>query len=156
MHTEAKLDKAFRTAKIIAAALAASVLLYAVVVEVLKFREITLNLLPAPLLEKLRFIFVFLAFADYFIIGFVNKKILVKKPGDSHEALLGKLTLANLVALALCELPAFFGLILFLGSGDSRDFYPLLVISLLLFYAFFPKYGFWSNWSRLSDPRASS
>ncbi len=151
MPTEAKLKKTYRTNKFIGFALAASLLVYALIVEVFKFQEISLNLLPTPLVDKLRFIFVFLSFAAYFIISYLNKKVLVKKPADTHEALLGKLTLANLISLALCELPAFFGLVLFLCSGNPRDFYLLLMLSLLLFYAYFPRYGFWANYSRVVD-----
>ena len=107
-------------------------------------------------MDKLRFVFVFLSFAGYFIINFCNQKLLTKSPEDTIETLLGRLTLANVVSLALCELPALFGLVLFLGSGNSRDFYLLLIISVLLFFAFFPRYGFWSNWSRVVDKTALS
>ena len=64
------------------------------------------------------------------------------------------MTLANIVSLALSELPALFGFILFLGSGNPRDFYLLLIISVLLFYFFFPKFSFWSTWSRAADTSA--
>jgi hypothetical protein len=155
MPTEDKLDKAFQINKIIAAAMAGSVLVYLIIVEILKFQEITFNLLPNPLVDKIRFVFVFLSFAAYFIIGFVSKKLLVRKAEDSHEALLGKLTFVNIISLALCELPALFGFVLFLCSGNPRDFYLLMILSLLLFYAYFPRYGFWSNWSRVIAKNAS-
>lgn len=149
MNNTNKLDQAYRTNTIIAYALAGSLLLYALIVEFFKFKGMAFNLFPGPLMDKLRFFCVFLSFAAYFIINYFNRKFLVKKPGASHEALLAKLTLANIVSLALSELPALCGFLLFLGSGNSRDFYLLLLISLLLFYAFFPRYGFWANWSRV-------
>ena len=131
-------------------------LLYAVIVEIFRFKGITPNLLPPAVLDKLRFIFVFLSFALYFMINFLNQKVLVKKSADTQEKLLQKLTLANIISLALCELPALFGFVLFLGSGNPRDFYLLLIISVLLFYVFFPRYSFWSNWSRVVDTTALS
>ncbi len=156
MYTNDQLEKAYRINKIISTAMAGSLLIYVIIVEILKFREISFNILPVPILDKLRFVFVFLSFAAYFIISFCNNKLLVKKPEASHEELLGKLARANLISLALCELPALFGFVLFLGSGNPRDFYLLLLLSLLLFYAYFPRYGFWSNWSRVIDKTALS
>ena len=154
MTTNDKLAKAYQTNKIISYALAASILVYAVIVEILRFKGTTLYPLPPAVLEKLSFVFVFLSFALYFIINFVNQKLLVKTPADTQEKLLQKLTLANIVSLALSELPALFGLVLFLGSGNPRDFYLLLIISVLLFYFFFPKFSFWSTWSRVVDTTA--
>jgi hypothetical protein len=154
MTANEKLESTFRINKILGYAVAAAMLVYAAVVEVFRFKEISFNVMDPAVLEKLRFVFVFLSFAAYFIINFLNKKILVKQPGQTREKLLQKLTLANLVSLTLAELPALFGLILFLGSGNPRDFYPLLIISALNFYVFFPKFSFWSNWSRVVDNTA--
>jgi hypothetical protein len=156
MTANNKLEKAYRTNKIFGVAIAGSVLIYVMIVEFFRFREISLNLLSTSMLDKLRFIAVFLAFAMYFIINFLNQKLLVKKTDDTFETLLGKLTRANIISLALSELPAVFGFVLFLCSGNPRDFYLLLVISGLLLYAFFPRYSFWSNWSRVIDKTALS
>ena len=156
MTANDKLEKTYRTNKIFGYALAGAMLLYAVIVEIFRFKEINPNLLSLAVLEKLRFVFVFLSFALYFIINFVNKKILVKKSGDTQDKLLQKLTLANIISLTLAEFPALFGLVLFLGSGNPRDFYLLLIFSVLLLYAFFPRYSFWSNWSRVVDTTALS
>ena len=151
MTANNKLEKAYQINKIISYALAASMLLYVVIVEAFRFKGITLNLLPPAVLDKLRFVFVFLSFALYFIINFINQKLLIKKSADSQESLLQKLTLTNIISLACCELPALFGFVLFLCSSNPRDFYLLLIISVLLFYFFFPRYSFWSNWSRVVD-----
>lgn len=155
MNSASSLEKIYRINKIVAFALIAATLVYAVVVEVFRFQGLIAAPLDSAVLEKLRYVFVFLSFAAYFIINFAHKKILVKKPGDTQERLLQKLTMANLLSLSLAEFPALFGLVLFLLSGNPRDFYPLLVISGLLFYAFFPKFSFWSAWSRTSDPTAA-
>jgi hypothetical protein len=156
MTANDKLAKAYQTNNIISYALAASMLLYVVIVEAFRFKGVTLNLLNLAILEKLRFVFVFLSFALYFIINFFNQKLLVKKSTDTQESLLQKLTLTNIISLACCDLPALFGFVLFLCSGNPRDFYLLLIISVLLFYFFFPRYSFWSNWSRVVDTSALS
>ncbi|MBM4288097.1 MAG: hypothetical protein FJ135_08125 [Deltaproteobacteria bacterium] len=150
-----KLDHTYRTNKIISLALAASLLLYAIIVEIIKFQQLNLNLVAAPIVDKLRFVFVFFSFAAYFIINFVRQRVLVKRDDDTQERLLGKLSLANIVSMALAELPAFFGLLLFLGSGNSRDFYPLAIISLVLFYMFFPSHRAWAAWSGVTDQETS-
>jgi hypothetical protein len=156
VNTKSALEKAYQTSKIISYALAGSLLLYAVIVEIFRFKEVILNPLPPAVLDTLRFVSVFLSFALYFIIKYLNQKILVKKPADTQGTLLQKLALANIIALALSELPALFGFVLFLGSGNPRDFYLLLLISVLLFYAFFPRYSFWLYWSRVPDNLALS
>jgi hypothetical protein len=156
MPNEEKWARAYRTSTIISYAMAASVLVYAIIVEVFKFQEITLHLIPAEVLDMVRFVFVFLSFAGYFIINFWNKKILTRTAADTTETRLGRLALANIISLALAELPALFGLLLFLGSGNSKDFYLLVLISALLFYAFFPRAGFWASYSRVIEPPASS
>jgi hypothetical protein len=154
MTANNKVEKTFRINKVISYALAGSLLLYAVIVEIFRFQGVILNPLPPAVLDTLRFVSVFLSFALYFITKFLNQKLLVKKPADTQEKLLQKLTLANIIALALSELPALFGFVLFLGSGNPRDFYLLLIISMLLFYAFFPRYSFWLYWSRVADTSA--
>jgi hypothetical protein len=156
MPNEEPWAKAYQTSTIISYAMAGSLLVYAVIVEVFKWQEIKVHIIPADFLDMLRFVFVFLSFAAYFIINFLNKKVLTKNSADTTATLLGRLTLATIISLALAELPALFGLILFLGSGNSRDFYLLLLISALLFYAFFPRAGFWANYSRAIDKTASS
>jgi hypothetical protein len=149
-------EKAYRTSTIISYAMAASVLVYAVIVEVFKWQEIKVQLIPPDFLDKLRFVFVFLSFAGYFIIDYCRKRLLTKSAADTPETLLGRLALANIISLALAELPALLGLFLFLGSGEPRDFYLLLLISVLLFYAFFPRAGFWASYSRAMAKTASS
>lgn len=150
---DAALAKAYQTNRLIAYALAASLLVYAVVVEILKMQGVVLNAIPEHLRDTLRFAFVFFSFAAYLIIKSLRKKLLVKKPTDSLGTLLGRLSLVNVISLALAELPALLGFILFLGSGNSRDFYLLGLISLILFYVFFPQYNFWVYWTKVIDAR---
>jgi hypothetical protein len=150
------LAPAYQTGRIIGYAMAGSLLVYAGIVEVFKSQEISFHLFPEAVLDKLRFVCVFLSFAGYFLIKFCRQQILTKKPDDTTENRLTRLALANIVSLALAELPAFFGLLLFLNSGNSRDFYLLGLISLLLLYAFFPHYPFWAGYAQAIDQTPSS
>lgn len=152
MISDDSLAGKFQVQQILASALAASLLVYAVVVEVLRRQALAFWSTPLTFLDSLRFIFVFLAFAVYFVIRFGQQKILVKKPTDSREVLLAKLSRASLLSLILAELPAMLGFVLFLLSGNPRDFYLLMVISLLLFYVAFPRYRIWVLWSQPRPP----
>ncbi len=142
------LARAFRLQQMLAAALAAALLVYAIIVEVLSRQSYTVGGVPDTLLHNLRFVFVFLAFAVYFVMRFGQQRILVKKPTDTRQALVAKLSLASLISLVLAELPAVLGLVLFLMSGNRRDFYPLMVISLILLYVAFPRFTIWEVWSQ--------
>lgn len=142
------LSRAFRVQQILAAALAAALLVYAIIVEVLSRQSYTLGGVPDTVLNNLRFVFVFIAFAVYFVMRFVQQRILVKRPTDTREALVAKLSVASIISLALAEVPAVLGLVLFLISGNSRDFYPLMVISLILLYVAFPRSVIWAVWSQ--------
>jgi hypothetical protein len=43
---------------------------------------------------------------------------------------------------------AVYGLVLFLIQGDTTDFYLFLMISLIYFTIYFPKYEKWEEWVR--------
>ena len=156
MTANDKLEKTYRTNKIIGYALAGAMLLYAVIVEIFRYKGITPNLLPPSVLDKLRFIFVFLSFALYFMINFLNQKVLVKKSAATQEKLLQQLTLTNIVSLALANCPLFSALSCSWAAATPRIFISSSIISVLLFYVFFPRYSFWSNWSRVVDTTALS
>lgn len=153
MGADDSLARVFRSQQIVASALVASLLVYAIIVEVLQRQGLTVWSVSSTLLNGLRFIFVFLAFGVYFLIRLAQQRILVKKPTDTRDILLRKLSLASFVSLALAAVPALLGFVIFLGSGNSRDFYPLMVISLILFYVTFPRYAIWAVWSQPLHPK---
>ncbi|MGQ9921991.1 MAG: hypothetical protein ACUVRZ_11785 [Desulfobacca sp.] len=142
------LPRVLRGQQCLAAVLAASLLLFAGSVEVLSQRDLPVWPGLGRWLDNLRFVLVFLAFAVYFVMRCGQQKILIKKPADSRETLLAKLRAASRLSLFLAAIPAVCGLVLFLVSGNRRDFYPLLVISLILLYVSFPRYAIWTVWSQ--------
>ncbi|AEB09421.1 hypothetical protein [Desulfobacca acetoxidans] len=154
MNSATPLIKAFRINAIISGAMLGSLFLYAVIVEVFRYRHVTPPFSMPSLLENLRLVFVFLSFAVYFMINFFRKRILVKQLEDTPEVLIRKLSMAHLISLALAELPAVFGLLLFLLSGISRDYYLLMVLSIALFYIYFPRYSFWEAWSKVNEAQS--
>ncbi len=115
-----------------------SVFLYAVVVEVLKralapFPGLA-GLTPAQA-QMVKYVLVAVAFADFFLIKFIQK---ILGAGSVKQ-----LVQAAIVTFALCEAVALFGLALFLLAGNAMDFYTFMFLSLFYFWLFFPKYPDW-------------
>ena len=59
-----------------------------------------------------------------------------------------RLLLTSMIIFALCELVAFFGVAIFLVSGQQFDFYIFLVMSLLLIATNFPMRKEWEETAR--------
>jgi hypothetical protein len=148
MDQQLVLKRTYQVNALIGAAMVISVFIYIVIIEVVKYYKIELGFFYPDIFEKISVGFVLASIAIYFLINFIRKLILRKKPGDNIPNLIVKLSFANIVSMALCELPALFGLILFWGTGIYRDCYILMIISLVLFYKFFPRYSFWEEWTK--------
>jgi F0F1-type ATP synthase membrane subunit c/vacuolar-type H+-ATPase subunit K len=135
-----QLKMRYLTVNFIGLALIGSVFIYAVAVEVLKralapfpgFAALT----PAQV-QMLKYFFVALAIADFFLIRFMQKIL----GSRSVQHLFG----AAIGTFALSESVAVFGLVLFLLAGNAMDFYLFMFLSLFYFWFFFPKYQDWEN-----------
>jgi hypothetical protein len=128
-------------------AMIAAVLVYAGVVELIKWQWAPFHgfaQLPPQTASLLRYIFLALAAAQFVIIKLVQKIV----PARS----LDNLPQAAIITFALCETVAIFGLVLFLLNGDGLDFYVFMVISLGYFYLFFPKYEHWEQMVHAATP----
>jgi len=55
---------------------------------------------------------------------------------------------ASIVAMALCESIAIYGLVLFLLGGQRTDFYGFAALALLAFAWRFPRRSLWEEWAR--------
>lgn len=77
------------------------------------------------------------------------------KPLESSR-LLSRLVSLSVVAFALAESIAVYGLVLFLLNGDSTDFYVFWGLSLLTFIMFFPRYHQWEEWMQKQQLGASA
>ncbi|MFZ5448006.1 MAG: hypothetical protein ACOZFS_05150 [Thermodesulfobacteriota bacterium] len=129
-------------------AMIAAVFVYAGVVEVIKWQWAPFSgfaKLPPQTASLLKYIFLALAAAQYFIIKVVHKLILAQSPDNLPQA--------AIVTFALCESVAVFGLVLFLLTGNALDFYVFMVISLGFFYLFFPKYEQWEQMVSTTIPK---
>ena len=146
---DAQLKLRYLKVNFIGLALIGSVFLDAVVVEVLK-RVLApfpgfAALSPAQA-QMLKYLFIALALADFFLIKFIQKILGVRS--------VEQLAQAAIVTFALCEAVALLGLILFLLAGNAMDFYTFMFLSLFYFWFFFPKYQDWEV--QLGTPTAEA
>jgi hypothetical protein len=121
-------------------AMIASVFVYAGVVELIKrlcAPFAGFGGLASATTEILSYIFLALAAAQYGAIKAVQRFV----PARSVD----NLPQAAIITLALCESVALLGLVLFLLTGRSLDFYIFMLISLGFFYWFYPRYDQWEK-----------
>lgn len=65
-------------------------------------------------------------------------------PGpDNFETVLRRLSNAGVASMLISELPCFYGLVLFLLTGDLIDFYLLFGLSVIYSMMYLPRYKNW-------------
>jgi F0F1-type ATP synthase membrane subunit c/vacuolar-type H+-ATPase subunit K len=157
-----KLRAAYRVAVIIGLAMMASLLVYAAIVGILEKGTVEFHgpAMADSQLELIKFALLGLTAILFFIIRFINAKILTAEgeKGNKLDARtrqssgvppeFGRLTTAAVVTYALYETPAIFGLVLFFIGRNSSDFHLFLLISLFFFAIYFPKFSQWEEWYR--------
>ena len=139
LDLEDELSQAYRTTVILAVAMIVSILVYAGVVELLP--RLARGSAPAAepeTVELLRKIFRGLGLANFLALAWLGSR--GRRPVGEAVARLAKLKTLTTVGLALAESIALYGLVLFLLSRDSIDFYYLLLVSLLSFIVVFPRH----------------
>jgi hypothetical protein len=127
-------------------AMIGSVFLYAVIVEVFKryydpftgFAD-----LPPHIADMIKYVLLVVALVFFLLIRVMQNRLAAMSP-----RLLPSIAI---MSFALCEAVAVFGLMLFLLTGNSLDFYLFFAVSLFLFYMYFPKYD---QWERLMAARS--
>lgn len=147
------LRKLYKLAVIAAAAIILTLAIYTVVVEVIRSRhEFFFGFVNLDNIGIIRYVFYGLAVIQVVIIRVLRGTLLKKSPSDDAVKLKGKLFKASIFTSAFCEVPAIFGLVLFLLGGLYKDFYILLFVSLFLMFMFFPRYNNWETWLKENNP----
>jgi hypothetical protein len=137
----ATLKARYLAVNFIGLAMIAAVLVYAGVVELIKWQWAPFAgfaKLPAATASLLKYVFLALAASQYLVIKVMQKIVLARSTDNLPQA--------AIITFALCESVALLGLALFLLAGNALDFYIFMVISLGFFYLFYPKY---ENWEKL-------
>jgi F0F1-type ATP synthase membrane subunit c/vacuolar-type H+-ATPase subunit K len=133
------LQQQFKTTNYIGLAMMASVFLYAVLVMGIDKGYLPYKVshqIDSSILDKVKYILLAISILHYIIIRFFQKFSLKSA---------AYLPAASILTFALCEVIAIYGLVLFLLSGISMDFYIFMLISLFYFYIFYPKYTDWEK-----------
>jgi F0F1-type ATP synthase membrane subunit c/vacuolar-type H+-ATPase subunit K len=131
------LQQQFKTTNYIGLAMIASVFIYAGIVVCIDKGYIPFK--PVQNLSistTIKYLLLAVAILHYFIIRFFQKFALKSA---------AYLPPAAILTFALCEAVGIYGLVLFFLTGNSLDFYIFMLISLLYFYLFYPKYADWEK-----------
>lgn len=143
------LKKAHQMSAVIHIAFMATLVIYILIVEILRgslqdFRRSTESIN----LAWVRYIFFALGLAQIFFIRFMRETLSRGMTSANARVLIAHLNRISILSSALCEVPAFLGLVLFFIGSSTRDFYVLTFISVVLFVLYFPRYPNWEEWIR--------
>ncbi|UCE42578.1 MAG: hypothetical protein JSV17_06390 [Candidatus Aminicenantes bacterium] len=141
------LKRAYKTSAILYIAFMLSLVIYLVVFEILKAQITDFQ----GFLEKidfpwLRYAFFTLGLIQIFLIKFIRETATKSLTTVDVRILTNHLQRMSMLSAALCEVPVILGWVLFFLSGNSNDFYVLLIMSFVLFVMYFPRYANWEDW----------
>ncbi len=149
------LETAYRIAAIICGAMAASTVLYALVVAVISVSQAPFEgFAPAAQPSILRTALWTLALVEAGLIGLVRRALVARSRSEGAAAQGRRLITTAVVIAALAEVPAILGLVLFMLAGLRGDFYALLALSLALQAVYFPRLDGWREWA--AEPASGS
>ncbi len=141
------LKRAHRTSVILYIAFMASLGIYVAVVEILRTELGDYQgMLEGDRFYWVRYAFYGIGLAQIFIIRLVREILTKGLASTEAEELIAHLSRLSILTAAFCESVAIFGLVLFFLSGNQKDFYVLVAISIVLFIVYFPKYSNWEDW----------
>lgn len=140
-------ENVYRAAAIITGAMAASVFVYAIVVEIFRRQGLVVAIAGETVpTETMRVAFFAVAVSLIPLVRVIRARILQRSPGDSSQQLMARLVRSSIVTASICEVPAVLGLVLFLLGGAVADFYVLFAASLGMFILYFPRLERWRDW----------
>lgn len=149
------LETAYRNAAIVCGAMAASTVLYALVVAVISVLQPPFEgFAPGAQPSILRSVLWTMALVEAGLIGLVRRALLARWRAEGPAVQARRLITTAVVTAALAEVPAILGLALFMLSGLRGDFYALLSLSLALQAVYFPRLGGWREWA--AEPASGS
>lgn len=152
----------FKITNYIGLAMIGSIFLYAFLVMAmdkgyLAFLDSGGAALNAATLAKIKYLFILISAAIFLLFKFRKNNILQffqKQYAKSPYPTVLPLFAFTLLVFALCEVIGIYGLVLFILSRNTTDFFIFMTISLLYFYLFYPKYAEWEQFVN-QKPRTS-
>jgi hypothetical protein len=141
------LKSSYRKAVILWIAMVGGIFIYLVLVELLKSEVHFLKKdSSSPEVMPIKYFLLIFAGLTPLLICFVRSQILCGSAGKSFKNSSKRLLICSLATNLLCETVAIASLSLFFLTLNPLDFYPLMVLSLVLFAYFFPRYNQWKEW----------
>ncbi|MEK6698144.1 MAG: hypothetical protein AABZ10_03775 [Nitrospirota bacterium] len=148
------LRKGYRLAALIGVLMIGSVLVYAVIAELIKESNAPFQgFIQMSDIAMLRNVLLVVAAVEFIVIPVLNRVMLSgtvpprsASASGQHLPEIKRLISSAFVTYALCESVAIYGLVLFLLNGNSSDLYLFIILSVLLFTVYFPKYSRWEAW----------
>ncbi len=142
------LEAAHRNAVIICGAMAASTVLYALVVVGIGLTQAPFEGFGGPAgHSNLRVALWTAALAEAGLIGLARRALLARSRGEGAAAQARRLITTSVITAAFAEVPAILGLVLFMLWGLSGDFYALFALALALQAIYFPRLDGWREWA---------
>ena len=154
---EGELKKAFKYNVIIYIAIIGSVLVYAGIVKYIKRSTPqtgqVINLSGSDA-NMFRNVLLIVAVLEYFFIRFFRSKVLSRKTlltwmttaARPFSPPVQQLLTLSVVTYAIGETMVIYGFVLFMLSGVTMNFYIFLVIALVFFALYLPRYSQWEEW----------
>lgn len=140
------LDKTYRTAVIVGIAMIGSVVACVAIAELIRAGVIGGYEFPMSrddfVYQAVKYALLGLSCFDLLFIKIIGSIILSGHGARSANRLMTK----SIVAMAICESVAIYGLVLFLLAGSRFDLYLFTLVSLIFFGVFFPRYHRWERW----------
>jgi hypothetical protein len=148
--TAERIQFVHRQTVFVTGAIAASLVVYAVLVELLRR-----TLPPAtdlPPVDMLR-IALFAVAGVLVFTTTVLKSMLLRNAPPSGEMRLARLRTAGIIVAAFAEVPVILGLVLFIFGRLTTDFYILLVVSLYILARHYPRREQWDGYVQRGNAR---
>jgi hypothetical protein len=151
------LRKTYHIAVMVNAAVIGTLIIYAIVIEVLRGQLVSFQGFgEGSNVSLLRYSLYGIAIINIFIIRILRRGLL-RKPSSDELKLFGPILLrASIVTAVFCEIPAILGFCLFLIIGSVRDYYQLAGVSFIMVFLHFPRYGSWQDWIKSKTQRVTS
>jgi hypothetical protein len=156
MDAASELRQAHRTAALITGGLITGLVMYAVIASVFRMSHAPSEgaaSLPAPQMSLVRYAAWISSGVVVVSLPGLRRLLLTRRPEETRQRAIARLTLATVEGGGLAEFPAIAGFALVILGGLFLDFYLLGSLSLARPLADVPRYEAWEAWLATPAPR---